>query len=79
MQTKEPINTTSLQQFIQQVKGADMSNQKEVRLDIKTARQVTYALATVLARLAGDYEGLIAQKDSTQAEAIELKVDGGTL
>ena len=79
MQTKEPINTTSLQQFIQQVKGADMSNQKEVRLDIKTAKQVTYALATVLARLAGDYEGLIAQKDSTQAEAIEVKVDGGTL
>jgi len=79
MQTKEPINTTSLQQFIQQVKGADISNQKEVRLDIKTAKQVTYALATVLARLAGDYEGLIAQKDSTQAEAIEVKVDGGTL
>ena len=79
MQTKDPINTTSLQQFIQQVKGADLSNQKEVRLDIKTAKQVTYALATVLARLAGDYEGLIAQKDSTQAEAIEVKVDGGTL
>ena len=52
MQTKEPINTTSLQQFIQQVKGADLSNQKEVRLDINTAKQVTYALATVLARLA---------------------------
>ena len=79
MQTKDPINTTSLQQFIQQVKGADLSNQKEVRLDIKTAKQVTYALATVLARLAGDYEGLIAQKDSNQTEAIEVKVDGGNL
>ena len=32
MPTKEPINTASLQQFIQQVKGADLSNQKEVRL-----------------------------------------------
>ena len=79
MPTKNPINTASLQQFIQQVKGADLSNQKEVRLDINTAKQVTYSLATVLARLAGDYEGLIAQKDSTQAEAIEVKVDGGTL
>lgn len=79
MPIKDPINTASLQQFIQQVKGADLSNQKEVRLDINTAKQVTYALATVLARLAGDYEGLIAQKDSTQAEAIEVKVDGGTL
>ena len=62
MPTKEPINTASLQQFIQQVKGADLSNQKEVRLDINTAKQVTYSLATVLARLAGDYEGLMTQK-----------------
>jgi hypothetical protein len=33
----------------------------------------------VLARLAGDYEGLIAQKDSTEAQTIEVKVDGGNL
>jgi hypothetical protein len=79
MQTKDPINTASLQQFIQQVKGADLSNQKEVRLDINTAKQVTYSLATVLARLAGDYEGLMAQKSNTEAEAIEVKVDGGNL
>jgi len=79
MPTKEPINTASLQQFIQQVKGADLSNQKEVRLDINTAKQVTYSLATVLARLAGDYEGLMTQKTSREAETIEVKVDGGNL
>lgn len=79
MPIKEPINTASLQQFIQQVKGADLSNQKEVRLDINTAKQVTYSLATVLARLAGEYEGLMAQNTSTEAEAIEVKVDGGKL
>ena len=79
MPTKEPINTASIQQFIQQVKGADLSNQKEVRLDINTAKQVTYSLATVLARLAGDYEGLMTQKTSTEAETIEVKVDGGNL
>lgn len=79
MPTNEPINTASLQQFIQQVKGADLSNQKEVRLDINTAKQVTYSLATVLARLAGNYEGLITQKTTTEAEAIEIKVDGGNL
>ena len=79
MPTNEPINTASLQQFIQQVKGADLSNQKEVRLDIKTAKQLTYTLATVLARLAGDYEGLIAQNTSTEDQAIEVKIDGGNL
>jgi hypothetical protein len=79
MPTNEPINTASLQQFIQQVKGADLSNQKEVRLDINTAKQVTYSLATVLARLAGNYEGLMTQKTTAEAEAIEIKVDGGNL
>ena len=79
MPTKDPINTGPIQKFIQQVKGADLSNQKEVRLDINTAKQVTYSLATVLARLAGDYEGLIAQNTSTEDQAIEVKVDGGNL
>ena len=64
MQTNEPINTSSLQQFIQQVKGADMSNQKEVRITIQQAKQCTYALATILARLTGDYEALMSRKST---------------
>ena len=78
MQTNEPINTSSLQQFIQQVKGADMSNQKEVRIPIQQAKQLTYALATILARLTGDYEALMSRK-STQQDTVEVKVDGGKL
>ena len=78
MPTNEPINTSSLQQFIQQVKGADMSNQKEVRIPIQQAKQVTYALATILARLTGDYEALMSRK-STEQDTVEVKVDGGKL
>ena len=78
MQTNEPINTSSLQQFIQQVKGADMSNQKEVRIPIQQAKQLTYALATILARLTGDYEALMSRK-STEEDTVEVKVDGGKL
>ena len=78
MQTNEPINTSSLQQFIQQVKGADMSNQKEVRIPIQQAKQVTYALATILARLTGDYEALMSRK-STEQDTVVVKVDGGKL
>ena len=82
MPTKEPINTASLQQFIQQVKGADLSNQKEVRLDINTAKHITYTLATVLARLAGDYEALMAHNNTAEAkkdETVNVQVDGGKL
>ena len=78
MQTNEPINTSSLQQFIQQVKGADMSTQKEVRIPIQQAKQLTYALATILARLTGDYEALMSRK-STEQDTVEVKVDGGKL
>ena len=78
MQTNEPINTSSLQQFIQQVKGADLSNQKEVRIPIQQAKQLTYALATILARLTGDYEALMSRK-STEQDTVEVKVDGGKL
>jgi len=78
MQTNEPINTSSLQQFIQQVKGADMSNQKEVRIPIQQAKQLNYALATILARLTGDYEALMSRK-STEQDTVEVKVDGGKL
>ena len=78
MQTNDPINTSSLQQFIQQVKGADMSNQKEVRIPIQQAKQLTYALATILARLTGDYEALMSRK-STEQDTVEVKVDGGKL
>lgn len=75
MQTNS-INTTVLQQFINQIKAADMSNQREIRLDIATAKNLSYTIALVMTRLAGNYEDLIKnqQKDS---EAITIKMDGG--
>ena len=82
MQTKEPLNTASLQRFIEQVKGADLGNQKEVRIDINTAKHITYTLATVLARLAGDYKALMThnkQKEAGKEETVNVQVDGGKL
>lgn len=79
MPINDPINTVPIQKFIQQTKGADISNQKEIRISLSDAKQLTYSLATVLARLAGDYEGLLAQNTSTEDQAIEVKVDGGNL
>ena len=37
-----PINTAPIQQLIQQIKVADLSNQKEVKIDIATAKNVAY-------------------------------------
>ena len=48
---QDPINTVPLQQFIQQVKAADLSQQREIRIDIKTAKSLAYCLAEINARL----------------------------
>ena len=53
------INTYPLLQFIQQVKGADLAKQKDIRIDIVTAKQVSTALAEVLAKVNQDYDMLL--------------------
>ena len=78
MPTDEPVNTAPIQQFIQRVKAADPGHQKEVKIDIATAKNLTYSLATILARLAGDYESIIT-KQSKAEDTISVKADGGSL
>ena len=66
-----------IQQFIQQVKAADSSNAKEVKLSMQQAKNLTYTLGLVMSRLNGDLEKLLA-KNSTTEEVIEVKIDGGS-
>jgi hypothetical protein len=72
-----PINTAPIQQLIQQIKVADQSNQKEVRIDITAAKNVAYTLGIVMSRLAGNYEDLLSKKDKD--EVIQVQMDGGKL
>jgi len=72
----EPINTQSLQGFINQVKAADMSRQREIKIDIATAKNISYTLGVLLARLAGDYEDLIKRTAQTE-EIVTVNMDGG--
>ena len=72
-----PINTAPIQQLIQQIKVADQSNQKEVKIDIITAKNVVYALGIVMSRLAVNYEDLLTKKD--KEETIQIQMDGGKL
>jgi hypothetical protein len=72
----EPINTQALQSFINQVKAADMSRQREIKIDIATAKNISYTLGVLLARLAGDYEDLIKKTAQTE-EIVTVNMDGG--
>lgn len=71
------INTIAISQFINQVKSADLGNQREVRLDMITAKNLSYTLSLVMTRLAGNYETLLA--DVKKAESVvDVRMDGGS-
>ena len=78
MSTVEPLNTNPIQQFISQVKGADATNQKEVKLNIDQARRLAFTLGEVMARLNGDLEQLLARKNSGADDVIQINMDGGS-
>lgn len=72
----EPINTTPIQQFIQQVRAADNSRSKEVKLSIDQAKNLAYTLGILMSRLEGDLEKLVAESRANSNEIIEIKLDG---
>tara|TARA_B100000035_G_scaffold312111_1_gene322924 strand:+ start:1749 stop:1997 length:249 start_codon:yes stop_codon:yes gene_type:complete len=79
MQTNEPINTIPIQQFIQIVKTAESSNQKEIRIPLTQAKALAYALGTVMANHQGRLEKLIIDNKSTaDEEVVTVTMDGGS-
>lgn len=77
MPQNDPINTSPVQQFISQVKSADSSNQREIRMDITSAKRLAFTLGEVMSRLNGDLEKLLIKKTSGTDEVIEVKLDSG--
>jgi|TARA_B100001093_G_C26182157_1_gene740282 hypothetical protein len=74
----EPLNTAPIQQFISQVKSADASQAKEVKLNIQQAKRLAFTLGEVMSRLNGDLEQILARKNSGNDEVINVTMDGGT-
>lgn len=70
------LNTTAIQQFINQVRSAELGKQREIKLEITTAQALAHTLALAMTRLAGNYEGLL-QKQTGSKEEISIKMDGG--
>lgn len=71
----DPLNTAPIQQLIAQVKSADLSNAKEVKLSITQAKNLAYTLGIVMSRLEGDLERYV--KENSSGGAVEVQLDGG--
>ena len=78
MSASNPLNTIPIQQFLQQVKTADASKQREVRLTIDQAKNLAFTMGIVMSRLQGDLELLVAGSKGSNEEVIEVKLDGGS-
>jgi len=74
---QNPINTVPIQQFIQQVKAADLTQQREIKLDIKSAKALAYCLGEVSAKLLEDYDMLLKRLESSTGAAVTVQMDGG--
>lgn len=74
---RNPINTNPIQQFIQQVKAADISQQREIKMDLKSAKMLVYCLAEINSRLLEDYDTLISKVLQNSGENVTVSMDGG--
>lgn len=72
------INTSALLQLISQIKAAEQSHQREIRIDIASAKNIKDTLALVMTRLAGNYEGLIQNSSKNNDVEISVQMDGGS-
>jgi len=73
----DALNTIPIQQYLQQVKTADASKQREVRLTIEQAKGLAFTLGIVMSRLEGDLEQFVKANKGSSEEIIEVKLDGG--
>lgn len=72
------INLTPITQFIQQVRSAEQTQSKEVKMSIQQARMLMLALAECTDKLNQDYETLFNDlKRSTETEVVTISMDGG--
>jgi len=72
------INLNPITQFVQQVRAAEQTQSKEVKLNIQQARMLMLTLVECMDKLNRDYETLFNDlKNSTETEVITVTMDGG--
>jgi hypothetical protein len=75
-----PTNLPSVEKLIQRVAAAEKSQQKDIRISIQEARELTSELAVITSKLGKTVQEIHAMlseiKESTTN--IDVKFDGGT-
>ena len=75
---QKQINPTPITQFVQQVRAAELSQNKEVKIPIQQARLLSLTLVEMLDSINKDWEELYhALKQSAEPEIVQVQLDGG--
>lgn len=74
MKNNITLNTIPIENFIKLIKAADAKREKEIRLSLQDAKNLTHCLTLLLADL---YNKKTTNIDTTQEEVISITVDGG--
>ncbi len=79
-QNKIPTNLPSVEKLLTRVVAAEKSQQKEIRITIQEARDLTTELALLTSRLSNSIQEINEKlsKISENAGTIDVKLDGGT-
>lgn len=79
-QNNLPETLPSLQKIIQRISAAERSQQKEIRISIQEARELSLELSMLTARMSNNIqeirEAIKTMADNTQK--IDVKFDGGS-
>lgn len=75
---KNLINISPITQFIQQVRSAEQSQSKEVKMSLPQARMLSLALAEMMDKMNQDYESMFnTLKRSIDTQVVSVEMDGG--
>ncbi len=80
MSTNElPTTMPSIQRLLLRISSAEKSNQKEIRITIQEARELTTDLALLTSRLGTTVQEVhtMLRKIKQDSEELEVKFDGG--
>jgi seryl-tRNA synthetase len=75
-----PVTMPTIQKLIQRISMAERSQQKEIRITIQEARDLTLEMAALTSRLSSTVQEIHQMLASIQnnAEKIDVKFDGGS-
>jgi hypothetical protein len=79
MSQNKPVNLPSVERLLQRLTAAERAQQKDIRISIQEARDLTTELAGMTSKMAQtmqEIHGMLAEIKQSSTE-FEVKVDGG--